>query len=75
MGEARAAGLKSPVDHQQSVKYKSTTNKPSSSPHRVTSFKDRWIGAYSLCLNIPEKLGCPINNFKKTELFNSVLSN
>ncbi len=74
MGEARAAGLKSPVDHQQSVKYKSTTIKTSSAPRRVTSSKDRWIGAYSFCLNIPEKLGCPINNFKK-ELVNSVLSN
>ncbi len=63
MGEARAAGPESLVDHQQSVKYKSTTIKTSCTG---TSSKDRCIGgAYSIGLNIPGKLICP--NKKKKE--------
>ncbi len=63
MGEARAAGLKSLVYHQQSVKYKSTTMKTSCT---ATFSKDRCIGgAYSIDLNIPGKLICPIKKKKK----------
>ncbi len=54
------------VDHQQWVKYMSTTIKTLWPAHTATSWKDRWIGAYSIGLTILGKLGCPNNNnYKK----------
>ncbi len=47
LGEAGGAGLKSFMDHQQLVKYKSTTIKTLLPAHTMTYSKDRWIGAYS----------------------------
>jgi hypothetical protein len=44
LGEACSAYLKSLVDYQQSVKYKSTTTKTLWPDHTLTSSKDRWIG-------------------------------
>jgi hypothetical protein len=32
----------------------------------ATSSKDRWIGAYSIGLTIPWKLGCPIRKKKRS---------
>jgi len=29
------------------------------SAHTATSSKNKWIGAYSICLTIPRKLSCP----------------
>ncbi len=65
MGKAWAASLKSLVDHQQSVKYKSTTIKTLRPVRSVTSSKNRWIQAYFIGLTIPGKLGSPKNNNKK----------
>jgi hypothetical protein len=47
------------------VKYKSTAIKPSWPAHTATSSKDRWIGAYSIDLTIPGKLGCPSKKKRK----------
>jgi hypothetical protein len=46
------------VDCQHSEKY---TQLPSGlcGQHAATSSKDKWIGAYSIGLTIPGKLGCP----------------
>ncbi len=65
MGEAWAASLKSHLDHQQSVKYKSTIVKTLWPAWTATSTKDRWIGTYSIGQTIPGKLICPNNNNKK----------
>jgi hypothetical protein len=65
LGKALAAGLKSLVDHQQSVKNKSSTIKTSWPVCRATSSKDRWIGAYSIGLTILGKLDCPIKKKDK----------
>ncbi len=48
MGEGCSAGLKSIVDHHQSVKYKSTTIKTLRPARTETSSKDRSIGAFSI---------------------------
>ncbi len=61
--ETWAAGLQYRVDHQQSVKYKSTTIKTSWPARAATSSKDRQLGAYSVGFTISGKLGCP--NMKK----------
>ncbi len=61
-----AAGLTTLVDHQQSMKYMSTTIKTLCLTCTVTSSKDRQIGAYSFGLTIPGKLSC--SNKKKKPL-------
>ncbi len=58
------AKLKSLVDHQQSVKYKSTTIKTLWPARTVTFSKGRWTGAYCNGLTIMGKLGCPIKKKK-----------
>ncbi len=65
MGEARAAGLKSLADHQQSVKYMSTTVKTLWPARTATFTKDRWIQAYSICWTIMGELGSPNDNKNK----------
>jgi hypothetical protein len=47
------------------VKHKSTTIKTSWPALAAIYSKERWIGAYSIGLIIPGKLGCPNNNNKK----------
>ncbi len=64
--EASAAGLKSLVDHQQSVKYKSTTIQTLRPAHTATSSKDRWKGAYSIGLTILGRFTCSMKKKKKT---------
>jgi hypothetical protein len=64
LGKAWAAGVKSLLDYQQSVKYKSTTIKTSWSECTATSSKDRQIGTYSMGPTILGNIGCL--NKKKT---------
>ncbi len=63
-GGARSACLKSLVDYQQSVKYKSTATKTLWPDHTATSSKDRWMGDYSFGPTIMRKLSCPNNENK-----------
>jgi hypothetical protein len=52
------------------VKYKPTTTKNSWLAPTAASSKDRWIGAYSIGLTIPGKVGCPNNNKKNKKKYN-----
>ncbi len=65
MGKAWAAGLKSFLDHQQSVKYRSATIKTMWPVCAVTSSEDRWIGPYSIGLIILGRLSCLNKKMKK----------
>jgi len=56
------------MDHQQSVKYKSTTIKTLRPAHTATSSKDRWIMAYSTGITMPGKPSNPNNKIKKKYL-------
>ncbi len=70
LGEAWAAGLKPLVDHQQPVKYKSTTVQTLWPARIATSSKERWIGAYFIGLTILGKLGCTIKKKKMQRIVN-----
>ncbi len=70
-----AASIKSREDHQQLVKYKSTTIKTSRPALTVTSSKDRPIEAYSISQTIPEKLRCLNKKKEKKKDEESVAQN
>jgi hypothetical protein len=54
------------------VKCKNTTTKTFRPALTETSSNGRWIGAYSIGLAIPGKLGCPIKKKKlRKKLFNA----
>ncbi len=68
LGEASAAGLKSLVGCQKSMKFKLPAIKTLWPARKATTYKARWKGAYSIGLTIPGTLGCPKKK-KKNRIF------